>query len=55
VFATDLAGYVAESRAIGQAYRRHFGRHFPAMALIEVTGLAGGAQVEIMSVAVVPD
>jgi enamine deaminase RidA (YjgF/YER057c/UK114 family) len=54
VFVTDLARYTAESKAIGQAYRKHFGRHFPAMALIEVTGLADGAKVEIMCVAVVP-
>ena len=37
---TDLEGYLADSKAIGQAYRAHFGRHFGATALIEVSRLA---------------
>ena len=54
IFTTDLAGYLARSKAIGEAYRRRFGRHFVATALIEVNGLVGGAKVELMCVAVVP-
>ncbi len=44
------------AQRLGEAYRRHFGRHYPAMALFEVTGLFDPAsQVELMCVAVVPD
>jgi enamine deaminase RidA (YjgF/YER057c/UK114 family) len=55
IFTTDLAGYLAALKAAGEAYRRHFGKHFVATALIEVKGLVGGAKVELMCVAVVPD
>ena len=54
IFTTDLAGYVAASGEIGSAYRRHFGKHFGASALVEVTGLMDGAMVELMCIAVVP-
>jgi enamine deaminase RidA (YjgF/YER057c/UK114 family) len=54
IFTTDLAGYLAASVDIGAAYRRHFGKHFGANALIEVKGLVGGAKVELMCVAVIP-
>jgi enamine deaminase RidA (YjgF/YER057c/UK114 family) len=37
-------------------YRRHLGRHYPAMALFGVTGLFDPAcRVELMCIAVVPD
>jgi enamine deaminase RidA (YjgF/YER057c/UK114 family) len=56
IFVTDVAAYRNESKAIGAAYRRHFGRHFPAMALFGVTELFDpGALVELIGVAVVPD
>lgn len=51
IFTTDLAGYLAASHEIGERYRARFGAHYPAMALIEVAGLVGGARVEIMCVA----
>jgi enamine deaminase RidA (YjgF/YER057c/UK114 family) len=54
IFTTDLAGYLARSAEIGAVYRKHFGRHFGATALIEVKGLVGGAQVELTGIAVVP-
>jgi enamine deaminase RidA (YjgF/YER057c/UK114 family) len=55
VFVTDLAAYRRRSEEIGLAYRRHFGKHYPAMALIEVKGLVGGAIVELLCVAVSPE
>jgi enamine deaminase RidA (YjgF/YER057c/UK114 family) len=55
IFTTDLAGYLAASEPIGHAYRRHFGKHFGAKALIEVGGLVGGASIELVCIAVVPD
>lgn len=55
IFTTDLAGYLAASEPIGEAYRRHFGKHFGAKALVEVKGLVDGAAIELVCVAVVPD
>jgi enamine deaminase RidA (YjgF/YER057c/UK114 family) len=55
IFVTNLDEYVARAKEIGAAYRRHFGRHYGATALIEVKGLVGGAKVELMCVAVVPE
>jgi len=55
IFTTDLSGYLAASEPIGEVYQRHFGRHFGAKALIEVRGLVGGATVELVCVAVVPE
>lgn len=51
----DAREYRARSRDIGTAYRKHLGRHFPAMTLAEVKGLfEEGAKVEIEAVAMVP-
>lgn len=55
IFTTDLHEYMHASKAVGEAYRRHFGKHYVATALIEVKGLVGGAKVELVAVAVVPD
>jgi enamine deaminase RidA (YjgF/YER057c/UK114 family) len=55
IFTTDIAAYRTERKAIGAAYRRHFGRHYPAMALLEVKELFDPqALVELQAVAVVP-
>jgi enamine deaminase RidA (YjgF/YER057c/UK114 family) len=54
IFVTDVAEYRRSSKLIGEAYRRHFGRHYPAMALLEVRRLFDpAAKVELMCVAVV--
>jgi enamine deaminase RidA (YjgF/YER057c/UK114 family) len=48
VYVTDLDAYRGSLRAIGQAWRARFGRHFPAMALVGVAGLVEHrAKVEI--------
>lgn len=53
IFVTDIAEYRQSSKAIGEAYRRHFGTHYPAMALLEVRRLFDPqAKVELMCVAV---
>lgn len=55
VFVTSVEDYRADLDALGAAYRRHLGRHFPAMALFEVTRLFDvDALVELVAVAVVP-
>jgi enamine deaminase RidA (YjgF/YER057c/UK114 family) len=54
VFVTDVGAYKAALPEIGQAWRAHFGRHFPAMGLFGVRELfEPEAQVELMGVAVV--
>lgn len=56
VFTSDGAGYVGALEGLGEAWRRHFGRHYPAMAWFEVKRLFDPAAiVEIMAIAVVPD
>ncbi|MDP8957219.1 MAG: RidA family protein [Actinomycetota bacterium] len=54
IFTTDLENYLSKSKAIGVAYQKHFGKHYPAAALLEVKGLVGGAKVELSCIAVVP-
>ena len=55
VYVTDLATYMASRAELGVAYRARMGRHFPAMALVEVSGLVDdGAVVEIEATAVLP-
>jgi enamine deaminase RidA (YjgF/YER057c/UK114 family) len=55
IFVTDIAEYQRESKQIGEAYRRHFGRHYPAMALLEVSRLFDpAARVELVCIAVTP-
>jgi enamine deaminase RidA (YjgF/YER057c/UK114 family) len=56
IYVTDKAEYTADLSAVGAAYREVMGRHFPAMALVEVKGLLEpGAKVEIEATAVVPE
>jgi enamine deaminase RidA (YjgF/YER057c/UK114 family) len=53
VYVTDLAEYRAARPALGGVWRERFGRHYPAMALLEVKGLVDlGAKVEIEATAV---
>jgi enamine deaminase RidA (YjgF/YER057c/UK114 family) len=54
-FVTSLAEYRAAGRALGDAWKVTMGRHFPAITLVEVSGLiAEGAMVEIEAHAVLP-
>jgi NAD(P)-dependent dehydrogenase (short-subunit alcohol dehydrogenase family)/enamine deaminase RidA (YjgF/YER057c/UK114 family) len=54
VYVTDLAAYRASRKLLGEAWRARFGKHYPAMALVEVKGLVDqGALVEIEATAVV--
>jgi enamine deaminase RidA (YjgF/YER057c/UK114 family) len=53
IFVTDVTEYQRLSKQVGEAYRRHFGRHYPAMALLEVRRLFDPvAKVELMCIAV---
>jgi enamine deaminase RidA (YjgF/YER057c/UK114 family) len=56
IFVTDAANYRANLKPLGEAYRAVFGRHYPAMTLVEVQGLFDPqALVEIDGVAVLPE
>ena len=53
VYVTDCEAYKANLAAVGAAWRKHLGRHFPAMALVQVAALLeDGAMVEIEATAV---
>jgi enamine deaminase RidA (YjgF/YER057c/UK114 family) len=53
VYVTDKAEYVASAKALGAAWRQRLGRHYPAMALVEVRSLLEpGARVELEATAV---
>ena len=55
IYVTDRAGYLAARQALGEVHRRHMGKHYPAMALVEVRALVDeGALVEIEATAVIP-
>jgi enamine deaminase RidA (YjgF/YER057c/UK114 family) len=53
-YVIDKREYLARLGEVGQAYRRVIGRHFPAMALVQVVALVEDrAKVEIEATAVV--
>ena len=55
-YVTDREEYLASAKEIGAAYREVMGRHFPAMAVVAVSGLVeASAKVEIEATAVVPE
>ncbi|MCF3932990.1 RidA family protein [Acuticoccus sp. M5D2P5] len=54
-YVTDIDAYRASLSSLGPVYRAVMGRHFPAMALVQVVGLVEAeAMVEIEAVALVP-
>jgi enamine deaminase RidA (YjgF/YER057c/UK114 family) len=55
IYVTDKREYQSRTREVGERWRALMGRHYPAMALVEVKGLLeDGAKVEIEATAVVP-
>jgi enamine deaminase RidA (YjgF/YER057c/UK114 family) len=56
IFTTAAEEYRRSLGELGEMYRKHFGKHYPALALFEVTGLFDpDAKVELVCVAVIPD
>jgi enamine deaminase RidA (YjgF/YER057c/UK114 family) len=56
VYTTDVDEYRAAMEELGGVWRRHFGRRYPALALVGVSALADpDARIELMGVAVVAD
>ena len=54
MYVLSKADYKAKANDIGLVYREYFGRHFPAMTLVEVKGLYDDdCAIEIEGVAVV--
>jgi enamine deaminase RidA (YjgF/YER057c/UK114 family) len=54
VFVTDKQQYLVSTKALGAVWRELMGRHYPAMALVEVAGLVeDGALLEIQGLAAV--
>ena len=55
-YVTDKHEYLASLKELGRAYREVIGRHYPAMALVQVVALVEDrAKVEIEATAVVPE
>lgn len=55
IYVTDKQEYLARTREVGERYRKHLGKHFPAMVLVQVAGLLDdAAKVEIEGIAVLP-
>jgi len=53
IFITDRAAYLANLTPLGEVHRKHMGRHYPAMAVVEVKALVDShALVEIEAVAI---
>lgn len=55
-YVIDRNEYLAAAREIGPIYREIFGRHYPAMTVVQVSGLLETqARLEIEVTAVVPE
>jgi len=54
-YVTDKHEYLSRLKELGRAYREVLGRHYPAMALVQVAALVEDrAKVEIEATAVIP-
>jgi enamine deaminase RidA (YjgF/YER057c/UK114 family) len=55
-YVIDKQEYLAALAGVGKAYRELMGRHFPAMAVVQVGGLVESeARLEIEATAVIPE
>jgi enamine deaminase RidA (YjgF/YER057c/UK114 family) len=53
IYVVDKKEYLGALKELGGSWRRHFGRHYPAMALVQVVALVEDlARVEIEATAV---
>jgi len=53
IYITTKREYMERTKQVGDAYRKHMGKHFPAMVLLEVKSLLDdAAKVEIEGIAV---
>ena len=55
IYVTNKVEYRERTKEVGECYRKHMGKHFPAMILVQVAGLLDDrAKVEIEGMAVIP-
>ena len=55
-YVIDKQEYLAALQEVGAAYRELMGRHYPTMAVVQVSGLvADEARLEIEATAVIPE
>ena len=55
-YVLDKKEYLASLREVGAAYRELMGRHYPTMAVLQVSGLVEDeARLEIEATAVIPE
>jgi enamine deaminase RidA (YjgF/YER057c/UK114 family) len=55
-YVLDKQEYLASLREVGAAYRELMGRHYPTMAVVQVSGLVEDeARLEIEATAVIPE
>lgn len=53
IYVTSKTEYREQTKAVGERYRKHMGKHFPAMVLVEIKSLLDdAAKVEIEGIAV---
>jgi enamine deaminase RidA (YjgF/YER057c/UK114 family) len=54
IYVTNKVEYRERTKEVGERYRNHLGKHFPAMVLVQVAGLLDDrAKVEIEGMAVI--
>ena len=55
IYVTNKIEYRERTKEVGERYRKHMDKHFPAMVLVQVAGLLDDrAKVEIEGMAVMP-
>ena len=55
-YVLDKQEYLDSLKGVGEAYRELMGRHYPTMAVVQVSGLVENeARLEIEATAVVPE
>jgi enamine deaminase RidA (YjgF/YER057c/UK114 family) len=56
IYVIDRAAYLAQLKPLGQVFREMFGAYYPALALLQVSGLfQEEALIELEGMAVLPD
>src|ERR1044072_7245718 len=55
IYVTNKIEYRERTKEVGERYRKHMGKHFPAIVLVQIAGLLDDrAKVEIEGMAVIP-
>jgi enamine deaminase RidA (YjgF/YER057c/UK114 family) len=55
IYTTNMESYRSSLKELGPVWRKHFGRHYPAVALLGVATLFDAdAKVELIGTAVIP-